>query len=172
MRIDLEIFYKPYNKADKIRQLEVLGFEVNEAMRMKIHYEDIILKAYKCTAGKWTIGIGCTTYEDGKKVREQDVISLKKAVELFNFHYREAEKGVQHLFSTKEIEAMGEVRKSVLIDLIFNMGLAGVKKFPKMLKALKEQDWEEAGEQLKDSLYYNQVGQRAIDNVQRLKEGH
>lgn len=171
MSIDLDIFYKPYNKADKIRQLEVLGFEVNEAMRMKIHYEDIILKAYKCVAGKWTIGIGCTTYEDSKKVREQDVISLKKAVDLFEFHYTKAEEHLRILFFWDELEQMGEVRKNVLIDLIFNMGLAGVKKFPKMLKALREGDWEEAGEQLKDSLYYKQVGQRAVDNVQRLKEG-
>jgi lysozyme len=171
MTIDLDIFKKPYNKEEKIKILEEIGFEVNEAMRMKIHYEDIILKAYKCTAGKWTIGIGCTTYEDGKKVREQDVISLKKAVDLFEFHYTKAEEYLRILFFWHELEQMGEVRKNVLIDLIFNMGLTGVNKFPKMLKALELGDWEEAGEQLKDSLYYKQVGQRAVDNVRRLKEG-
>jgi lysozyme len=168
----LDVFKKPYYKEEKIKILEEIGFEVNEAMRMKIIYEDMILKAYKCSQGVLTIGIGCTTYEDGSKVKEGDVISLKRAIELFEFHYHKACESLNYLFYFDELEYMGEVRKNVLIDLVFNMGLAGVKKFPKMLKALREGDWEEAGEQLKDSLYYKQVGQRAVDNVQRLKEGH
>ena len=37
------------------------------------------LKAYKCPAGVWTIGIGTTVYANGFKVKEGDVITARDA---------------------------------------------------------------------------------------------
>lgn len=48
------------------------------------------LKAYKDTGGVWTIGWGNTFYEDGKVVKEGDVISQGKAdrlLELMSNHF-------------------------------------------------------------------------------------
>lgn len=44
--------------------------------------EGIRTKAYLCQAGKPTIGIGCTFYEDGKPVRLGDVITKERAFQL------------------------------------------------------------------------------------------
>lgn len=47
------------------------------------HFESEKLKAYKCPAGLWTIGIGSTFYEDGSKIKPGDKISKDRAKELF-----------------------------------------------------------------------------------------
>lgn len=47
-------------------------------------FEGLRLKAYKCSAGVWTIGYGNTFYENGNKVQPNDLISKEKAEELFN----------------------------------------------------------------------------------------
>ena len=46
-------------------------------------YEGCKLKAYKCSAGKNTIGFGATFYEDGSSVKQGDVITQERADQLF-----------------------------------------------------------------------------------------
>lgn len=47
-------------------------------------WESCKLAAYKCSAGKWTIGFGNTFYEDGSKVKPGDIITKERAESLFN----------------------------------------------------------------------------------------
>ncbi|MGL4790313.1 MAG: lysozyme [Anaerotignaceae bacterium] len=46
-------------------------------------FEGCKLKAYQCSAMKWTIGYGNTFYEDGKPVKMGDAITQEKAEQLF-----------------------------------------------------------------------------------------
>jgi len=46
--------------------------------------EGLKLKAYKCPAGIWTIGLGNTFYADGSKVKEGDVVTKDQAYYLFH----------------------------------------------------------------------------------------
>ena len=46
-------------------------------------YEGCRLKAYQCSAMKWTIGWGNTFYEDGSSVKQGDVITQERADRLF-----------------------------------------------------------------------------------------
>jgi lysozyme len=46
-------------------------------------YEGCKLKAYQCSAMKWTIGWGNTFYEDGSKVQPGDTITQERADRLF-----------------------------------------------------------------------------------------
>jgi lysozyme len=43
------------------------------------------LSAYKCPANVWTIGFGNTFYQNGKKVKQGDIISYDEAIDLFFF---------------------------------------------------------------------------------------
>jgi lysozyme len=57
---------------------------INNAGRKLIRtYEGCKLKAYKCSAGKNTIGFGNTFYEDGSAVQMGDVITKDRADALF-----------------------------------------------------------------------------------------
>jgi lysozyme len=48
--------------------------------------EELRLTAYQDSAGVWTIGYGCTTYENGAKVKAGDKITEAKAIQLLNYH--------------------------------------------------------------------------------------
>lgn len=51
------------------------------------------LTPYPCSRGVPTIGIGCTTYQDGRKVTLKDrPITEKECTDLFNHHIAHAEK--------------------------------------------------------------------------------
>ena len=47
------------------------------------HFEGCRLKAYKCSAGVWTIGYGNTRYTNGDRIKEGDVITQQEADKLF-----------------------------------------------------------------------------------------
>lgn len=55
-----------------------------------------------------------------------------------------------------------------MIIMVFQLGLAGTKKFKKMIKALEVQDYKEAINQAKDSLWYRQTPNRLNDMVKQL----
>lgn len=51
--------------------------------------------------------------------------------------------------------------QEVLINMMFNLGMTRLLKFKKFIAAIDEQDWNEAGAQMKDSQWWSQVGPRA-----------
>lgn len=55
--------------------------------------------------------------------------------------------------------------KVVMVDLRFNLGMAGLKTFKKFLGAMGEGNKKEAKKQLLDSTYAKQTGPRAIKNA-------
>lgn len=82
--------------------------------------EGLSLKAYLCPAGKWTIGYGSTFYEDGKPVKEGDVITKERAESLFKntikyFH----DEIVNKLLKVK----LNDDQLSALVSFAYNVGL-------------------------------------------------
>lgn len=63
------------------------------------------------------------------------------------------------------------VRRAILIDMLFNMGLTRVRRFVLMIKALQNEDWELAAEEMVDSRWYRQTKTRAKELVQMMREG-
>ena len=56
---------------------------------------------------------------------------------------------------------LDEARRIVLIDMAYNMGIHGLLKFKKMLKALGDGEYKKAAKEMKDSRWYGQVHNRA-----------
>lgn len=52
-------------------------------------------------------------------------------------------------------------RQSVLLDMAFNMGVHGLLQFHNFLAACVAKDWQAAHDQMLQSTWANQVGQRA-----------
>ena len=63
------------------------------------------------------------------------------------------------------------VRRAVLIDMLYNMGLTRVRRFVLMIKALQNEDWELAAEEMVDSRWYRQTKTRAKELVEMMREG-
>ena len=98
-------------------KLDKKGFELISIL------ESIKLKSYKCSAGKWTIGLGNTFYEDGSKVKEGQKISNERAMELFNFISKKYEKTVND--NVKVVISQNQF--NALFCFAYNVGITGFK---------------------------------------------
>lgn len=114
-------------------------------------HEGVRLKPYKCTAGKTTIGIGRNLDDCG--------ITKSEAEYLFDNDVTRAVKQANtlHWFSS-----LDEVRQDCVVMLLFSMGLARFLDFRRMIRALERRQYAEAGAELLDSKWREQVGDRAM----------
>ena len=55
--------------------------------------------------------------------------------------------------------------------MMFNMGRPRLSQFKKMIQAIRDGDWIEAGNQMQDSRWYKQVTNRADRLISRMKAG-
>lgn len=63
------------------------------------------------------------------------------------------------------------VRQDVLCDMAYNLGLAGMLKFRKMLSAVKRGAWDMAAYEMLDSKWAKQVGKRAEELAFLMRSG-
>lgn len=66
---------------------------------------------------------------------------------------------------------LDDVRQLVVADCVFNLGMAGWRKFAKANTALADGDWDLAADEMKDSGWYKQVGRRAMKLVEAMRSG-
>jgi lysozyme len=57
------------------------------------------------------------------------------------------------------------VRRGIIINMIFNMGIYRFNRFRKLRAALNEKNYEWAAREMEDSLWFRQTGHRAIELV-------
>ena len=115
-------------------------------------HEDERLKPYKCTAGKTTIGVGRNLDDVG--------ISPEESAFLFENDLRRVETELHRAFPWAK--NLDPVRHAVLMDMLFNLGLARLRGFRKFLAAMERRDWQAAAIEMEDSLWYRQVKTRAV----------
>jgi len=56
-------------------------------------------------------------------------------------------------------------KQIVIVDMIFNLGLGGFTKFVQTIRAINGQDWLTASQQMQQSQWFHQVGNRAKADV-------
>jgi len=89
-----------------------------------IKEEGLVLKPYKCSAGVPTIGVGCTYYENGNKVKMTDqAISKERAISLFRNLLKHYELAV-YSFTRDDIN---QNQFDAMVSLCFNIGTGGFK---------------------------------------------
>lgn len=86
---------------------------------MIIAFEGIELKAYKCPAGVWTIGVGHTGYVDGQPVRRGMVITSAQAERLLE---KDLESVEQYLERQPFALRLKQCQFDALASFIFNVG--------------------------------------------------
>lgn len=119
-------------------------------------FEGLRLKPYRCTAGKLTIGYGRNLDDVGISQAEADM--------LFERDFAMAEAEVKRLCKEFgiDVDNLIEQRFYVLTDMMFNLGYTRLSKFKKFLYALKTGSYETAANEMLDSNWAKQVGNRAI----------
>lgn len=99
-------------------------------------WEGCKLTAYKCPAGKWTIGYGNTTYEDGSSVKEGDKITQARAEQMLT-SYLEKE-----VYPYLKGAGLSDNQISAASSLIYNVGWSSFCR-SKCWRAMKDKDWGE-----------------------------
>ena len=133
--------------------------------RMIAYDEGKRLKVYRCTEGFKTVGIGCNLDANPhmsilkRTLKVGDYITEKECDLLFAFDYSNVINSINqrmHYFS--DLLPNYQV---VLINMVYQMGIRGVLKFPSMLKAMQAKDTAKIIEEMKDSVWYHQTPERA-----------
>lgn len=66
-------------------------------------------------------------------------------------------------------ESLPEEVKQIVANMMFNMGRPRLSKFKNFRSAIIRRDWMEAANQMEDSRWYNQVGNRSVRLVTRMR---
>jgi len=156
----IEIFSKKGRKEDKIKYIEENITTLTPLEKRLILVEDFIIEPYLCSAGVLTVGVGHT-----KDVDKYRIYTVNDCLKLLKIDITQATFDFYSVF--KEVNIPND-KKEPLIDMMFNLGITRFKKFKKMIQAIKDNNWEKASEEAKNSKWYNQVGDRAKRIVEEM----
>ncbi len=119
-----------------------------------LNHEGLKLKPYTDTTGNLTIGIGRNL--EGRGISEAESFFL-----LENDLKEIEEQLIKHYWFV----ALDKVRQEVIIELVFNVGLTRALGFKKMIEALKSLEYRKAADELLDSAWTKQVGERRSNSL-------
>jgi len=126
-----------------------------------IDHEGLKKLPYVDTMEKVSIGIGRNLTDRG--------ISREEAIYLCMNDVKESR---SELSNYPWYESMDEVRKDVLVELHFNIGLTKLLKFENMIQCLIMEKYADAATHMLDSRWRKQVGdRRALNMAKRLSTG-
>lgn len=124
-------------------------------------HEGLSLTPYKCTASKTTIGYGRNLDDKG--------ISLEEAEMMLINDIREVESELSRKLMV--FISLAKPRQDALVNMGFNLGVAGLLKFNNMIEALNHADYELAAKEMLNSKWAKQVGKRAGELARQMKDG-
>ena len=143
---------------------------LEEKIREKLIFEEGKRNnIYRCSEGYLTVGVGHKiTNNDVESVMEEgDYIDDDRIEYLLKRDMNFAIIGVDSIFAGHDIP--DEIRL-VMTDMCFQLGKTGLSKFKKMIKAIKEKDYELAAYEALNSKWAVQTPNRAKRNAEILRK--
>lgn len=126
-------------------------------------HEGLRLKPYDDSLGRLTIGYG--------RCLETRGITMAEAEAMFATDVAEAVEQAKLLVPGETWIKMGEERRAVLSEMVFQLGGSGVARFRRMISALENEDWYVASLEMLDSRWHKQTPNRAEELSERMREG-
>ena len=120
-------------------------------------YEGLSNVLYKCTSNKVSIGYGRNLEDVGISKDEAEYL-LKNDIDI----------ALDEVSEHFDMPNLPEPAQIVLVDMCFNMGISRLLNFRNMIKAMEEDDWDKAADELLDSKYAAQTKRRARMNASLL----
>lgn len=128
-------------------------------------HEGKVNMPYKDTKGIWTVGIGTRFPIDDEEMQW-----------LFEHRLHKFVKAAIKIFP--DLWSFGDARAFAIIDMIYNLGVAGFRGFKNMISAIHDRDWERAAREAEDlddgaqpDDWYQTVGERGKEIVKMLRTG-
>ena len=127
-----------------------------------------------------TIGIGYNLNKSEAKqeienlgLNYQDILSGKQSLtpdQVDSLFIQDLSKAVRDArIFLPNFDSQPTAIKTIIIDMSFNLGLTRLSKFQKLRKALVNYNYPEATKEMKDSKWYNQVGNRSRTLVNMMR---
>jgi lysozyme len=127
-------------------------YDRDTLMQELVRDEGLKLQPYRCTAGKLTIGVGRNIEDRG--------ITKAEAMYLLNNDMAICESELTAVFP--KWRELSDTRQRVLLNMVFNMGRARLAGFKKFFACLTLNDFQGAADEMMNSAWAQQVGQRAV----------
>ena len=129
--------------------------------RQLLDHEGMVLKPYRDTVGKLTIGIGRNLADRGIS-EEEALFLLENDIEMCVADLNKA---------LPWWTTLSEARQHVLLDMCFNLGIGRLLGFKNTLVAVRDGNYEKAARGMLASLWAKQVGRRAFRLATMMREG-
>ena len=170
---------------------------MNELQKIVYYMSEEIKKSegyqrywYNCPAKIVTIGFGFAsgTFSDeefslisknrGEEISKQSHLKFIKKTEAELIVQNRIIEIYEYWLKFNWFRSLKLVRKKVVIDMSYNMGISKVREFKKMINYLENQDYKKASYEIKNSEYYRNsfsikrtCNLRAAKNAERMRTG-
>lgn len=123
--------------------------------------EGVRAKPYVDTVGKVTIGVGRNLTDNGLSDIEIDILLTNDIA------------AITSTLSSRlpYFDSLDPVRQAVLVNMGFNIGFEALDNFPNMLAAVAQGRFNDAADEMLDSKWASQVGDRAKRLSMQMKTG-
>lgn len=138
--------------------------EIKNRLKAQLaRHEGEVLHAYQDSEGYWTIGVGRLidrrrgggiTHEEAMYLLDNDIDVTLSQCRQFPFWWE-----------------LSDNRRLVVADMVFNMGINTFKTFKKTLAHLTDGNYNEAADEMLNSRWAQQVGVRATNLAQMMRDG-
>jgi lysozyme len=123
--------------------------------------EGLRLKPYRCSAGKYTIGVGHNLEAKGISQKVADLILEEDMDEAIN--------GADSLINN--FSDLSKARQVVLCSMVFQMGLDGMKAWKNTLSCIQRGEFKSAAYNMGLSLWARQTPERAQRLMKMMEDG-
>jgi lysozyme len=129
------------------------------ARELLIRHEGLRLEPYRDTVGKLTVGVGRNlddigiSHDEAMLMLDNDIHRAYTSLEVYSW-----------------FAGLSEARKAAMLNLCFNLGPTRLAGFVKFLKAMAVSDWVAAANELQSSKWRRQVGRRADEIMDLIKD--
>lgn len=137
--------------------------ELRQQTRIRIkRHEGFRMFPYKCTEGFLTGGFG-------HRIMHDDTIPITREgwESVFIHDYNIAENAADVLVTNNDIKPQAFC---IIVEMCFQMGQHGVSKFKNFLKAVHNEDYEKAADEMLDSKWAKQTPKRALEMSNRMRD--
>jgi len=122
-------------------------------------------KAYKCTQGVWTIGVGHT----GPEVHEGLEWTDEQIDAAFELDLAEAMSDLDATYPWRH--GMNEPRQWVAIGMCFQLGITKLRKFVNTMRAMRDGDYAAAAVGMRNSAWASQTPKRVARLAKQMSTG-
>ena len=149
--------------------------------QLDIH-EGIRSKVYTDTTGHRTIGIGFNLERSdapqiiksigadySKVLSGKQTLTAKQIHKLLDYDINQLESQARNLVSN--YDSLNDVRQRVVLDMIFNLGVHGFRKFKATRGAIESKQYGLAARRMRNSLWYRQVKSRGRHLCKMMETG-